>query len=1101
MANAQSSTIPVRPTVFVGLGGTGKEILLRLRMKFFERYSVTGYPCISYIWIDTDMQNRNVDRKEDDPLFERVFFSQSEKVDIQVPDPSDFLNNPPNYPNIMDWMPPAILQSGLRIQDGAGQVRAKGRFGFFWSFRQIQEKLNQAITDVINTQARVSTHQFSDDKGLELELDDSWGACVNFFVATSLAGGTGSGTFLDAAFLLRQIAFERAFKPDITGLLFLSSLFTNDPYDRRYANCYAALKELEYYNFTPASGARSIAENQSQQQYFALRKFEDRWLNNYPAQGVNGPPFNTCYLIEGHTHKGASVTPDHKHEVFEMASEYLFWEFFRGPFAAQKRTLRPNNRQYLDRNYHKKYPGDDNPFHTQMLSTGYSALGLSWLSIPTGARIGACSYRLAQEMLEFWERGGVMTRQQAEEALRQKNVTQVMRQVAAGSLALSATQLIEELARTDQGVRFSELLQNGVNEQFQEGENDIAVSQRIIDFEDRYLARRRGAIIQEYLQPRRSVVLAKYKEMIRGWVEKILKEEGFIPLLGFTYEEGDGSQRKVHGYLDALSDIILPEIRSHAEAIKHQFAQEKADSEVMKEIFVSNTEELDDNFVLYRGYSRKILLLKCRETETEYAKADVGEWVSEEAIVVLNHLMNFINRELKGSLKNFSGGILSPTIGYFSDMQERYSKEEKPTLSIFLYEDINKYYKLDGNPVDVGQEKEQLFREKMPVLWKVINEETQWTQDKLREEVETYSLTKFQNDFRRRFAAGTEDEQLSHAVKLFNHRYPASDPVNRAGALKIFLSGGEPYVRPNQIFGPQMPQPRRDAYLGLKGVTPPAQPGEAFLQELRTYDGISTAHAIETEKESVLFYNELTGIPLFYLSTLAQYKMSYETFQSSIGDLPCHIYKRAEKLPEISLHDPTDARRMFDSWEMIILGTILRVIQVEPVKENFRYFYFKGGAAEVETLGDEEGAVRAIFNNFTSYNWCAQEIQSRKNEIFRDPNSTKNYYGVLQLYRQEIFPVEEGFLPDQQTVKLFSFQSSVIERLIEEAEDKPGLPRRDREKNDSHWDSFITEARASADKLGVERGNGRREARFFLKNIPAFVMRRNSQPLDSAMRS
>jgi hypothetical protein len=236
MANGQASTIPVRPTVFVGLGGTGKEILLRLRMKFFERYSVTSYPCISYIWIDTDMQNRNVDRKEVDPLFERVFFSQSEKVDIQVPDPSDFLNNPTNYSNILEWMPPAVLQSGLRIQDGAGQVRAKGRFSFYWNFRQVQEKLNQAITNVINVEARARTHQFSDANDLALDLDDSWGACVNFFVATSLAGGTGSGTFLDAAFFIRQIAYEQGFKPDITGLLFLSSLFTNDPHDRRYAN-------------------------------------------------------------------------------------------------------------------------------------------------------------------------------------------------------------------------------------------------------------------------------------------------------------------------------------------------------------------------------------------------------------------------------------------------------------------------------------------------------------------------------------------------------------------------------------------------------------------------------------------------------------------------------------------------------------------------------------------------------------------------------------------------------------------------------------------------------------------------------------------------
>src|SRR5215207_3537415 len=104
-------------------------------------------------------------------------------------------------------MPPAVFQSGLRIQDGAGQVRAKGRFGFYWKFRDrgegVQEKLQRAIIEVRRPQAKLETAEFSEEKGLNLRLDDDWGTRVNFFVATSLAGGTGSGIFLDTAFLIR----------------------------------------------------------------------------------------------------------------------------------------------------------------------------------------------------------------------------------------------------------------------------------------------------------------------------------------------------------------------------------------------------------------------------------------------------------------------------------------------------------------------------------------------------------------------------------------------------------------------------------------------------------------------------------------------------------------------------------------------------------------------------------------------------------------------------------------------------------------------------------------------------------------------------------
>src|ERR1043165_2230940 len=42
----------VEPTLLIGLGGTGREVLLRLRRRFF----LAGYPVqpwISYLWVDT----------------------------------------------------------------------------------------------------------------------------------------------------------------------------------------------------------------------------------------------------------------------------------------------------------------------------------------------------------------------------------------------------------------------------------------------------------------------------------------------------------------------------------------------------------------------------------------------------------------------------------------------------------------------------------------------------------------------------------------------------------------------------------------------------------------------------------------------------------------------------------------------------------------------------------------------------------------------------------------------------------------------------------------------------------------------------------------
>lgn len=1088
MPGSNQQIIPVRPTVFVGLGGTGKEILLRLRMKFYERYGKFGYDCMSYLWIDTDMQNLNVDRKDMDPVLQKALLSRQETVDIQVLDPSDFLNSPDKFSWITQWMPPAVVQSGLRIQDGAGQVRSKGRFSFYWKFKDVKEKLLQAITKVRAPQAKPDTDKFSEENDLNLLLDSDWGTRVNFFVVSSLAGGTGSGTFLDLAFLIRQLASEQSFKPDITGLLFLSSLFTNDPGDRRFANSYAALKELEYYNYTPEAGARDI-EGTREVEVYALRRFEEKWAQNYPQLPVNGPPFNTCYLIDGYTFGGTPVTPEHKYEVFDMASEYLFWEFYRGEFAAQKRTLRPNNRQYLDRNHSEPHGAEGKPFHMQRFSTGYSSFGLSWIRVPLGARIAACAYRLSQQILEYWERGGLMDKNAAHVALRKRNVVdEVRKEVSGEPLHFSGQRVVEDLAITRDGVRFSALLKGGIEQFHQQSPEQQVPTEFAENFEERYLSRRLGAIIHDHMEPSKNRVLGSYRESIRKWIVSVLASEGFIPLLGFTYNNPDGTQGKVSGYLDIFTDVVLPEIRAEVESIKENFKDMKVLAEETKQTFFNNFEELDGNFVLFRNLSHKVLLRKCLEAEQNYAEAEVGDWLCEIALEVLAAL-KLHAVDIKARLKEFYDGTLSPTIGEFSEMRHRYELEDKRALTINLYRPVEEYYRLGGDPVDVRAEKEHFFESQMPDLWNVV---TAFTPEAFKEQVETYGWKKFQDDFRRRFAPGGGGETLAHAVQLFNEAYPPSGSTQRRNQISIFLEGGKPYVQPRMTLGPRAPQPHEDIIIGMKGINPSAPPGNAFFNELKTQHNVAQAQGIEAEPEAILYYHELTGLPLFYLSSLEQYRNSYNEFQGRLGDLPIHFHRRVEMFPEIFLFTPQEARAMFNAWEIIILGTLLRVLQVEGSGEDFRYFYYSGGAANARVIGDERGAVRSFFVEPAKFAWCSAEIELRKKVVYADDKQLKVYYGLLQLLAKNTFTVDSIRLAGGQIVSLPSFQSSVIEKYINEAETQANgknLPRRNPEDDSStEWTQLIDNAVAQAGEVKVER-SGKKERRFFIKNILPFTVR------------
>lgn len=1104
----QQQLIPVRPTVFVGMGGTGKEILLRLRMKFYERYGEFGYPCISYLWIDTDMQNLNVDRKEMDPLLQRVLFDQGEQVDIQVMDPADFLNNPGKFSWITQWMPPAVVQSGLRIQDGAGQVRAKGRFSFYWKFADIQKRLLEAVTKVRNPQSRYDTAKFSDDTKLNLSLDDDWGTRVNFFLASSLAGGTGSGTFLDMAFLIRHIATEQNFKPDITGLLFLSSLFCNDPSDRRFANTYSALKELEYYNYTPEAGARDIEDRTGSQsaasrtetgslgadkpkanQVYALRKFEEKWAQNYPQTPVNGPPFNTCYLIDGYTFGGTPVTPAHKYEVFDMASEYLFWEFYRGDFASQKRTIRPNNRQYLDKNHAEPHGDEERPFHLQRFSTGYSSFGLSWISIPYGSRIGACAYRLAQEILEYWERGGVMNREKAQDALRERNIVDEVRRAARGdALGLTGQKLVESLATTKERTKFSDLLKEGIKPLSQQPEATQVAVDFIDTYEEKYLARKVGAVINDNIEPSKNRVLSSYKENLRRWIVKELEDQGFIPLLGFTFLKPDGSQGKVKGYLDLLTDVVLQEVRAEVESIKSTFSDKSSDAETDKTTFLNNIEEFNESFVLFKNMTRKTLLRKCMEAEQAYAEGEVGVWVCDIALKTLDEIGGYIGN-IKMRLKLFYDGTLSPTIGEFSNLRQRHEREEKRTLSISLYKNLDEYYRLGGDPVDVRAEKEQLFRTRMPDLWKVT---TELTPEQFKKEVEEYGWKKFQDDFQSRFAAGAEGESLANAVQLFNELYPPSDINQRQSQIKIFLAGGKPYVQPRMTLGPRTPLPHEDIMIGMFDINADGSPGKAFFRELQSQYNLSQAQGIPAEREAILYYHELTGLPLFYLSSLEQYRQSYDHFQGKLGELPVHIHRRVDKFPEIFLYTPDEAEEMFTAWEIIILGTLLRVLQVEVQGDDFRYFYYSGLSADPKVIGDERGSVRSLFIDRARYNWCISEIERRKNDVYQDSARLKVYYGLLQMLKEKVYTTDTVRLAGGQIQPLPSFQSSVIEKHIRETErSKNGttLPHKNPGAPSPDWDQLMIEATASAASIEIDRGGGKKEVRYYIKDISPFAVR------------
>lgn len=46
--------LPIRPTLYIGLGGTGKEVLLRLRRRVCDEFGTQTLPWTRFLYIDCD---------------------------------------------------------------------------------------------------------------------------------------------------------------------------------------------------------------------------------------------------------------------------------------------------------------------------------------------------------------------------------------------------------------------------------------------------------------------------------------------------------------------------------------------------------------------------------------------------------------------------------------------------------------------------------------------------------------------------------------------------------------------------------------------------------------------------------------------------------------------------------------------------------------------------------------------------------------------------------------------------------------------------------------------------------------------------------------
>jgi hypothetical protein len=353
-SNGDLSAKPtLRPTLVLGLGGTGIDVL-----RFFKRRLREAWGLGPAEEIPGIIQLLGVDTMPWANLPGQEYLHRHEYAYIGGYNASQVLRHLDNHPTIKAWWnwPPEMVPLG-QIHSGARQIRCVGRLSFFRRYRTFWSQLEPKL----NRMAAVATIEETENRGYPVIRE---GGIRHIYIVTSLCGGTGSGIFLDVAHKLRHLFGEHAI---ITGILGMPSLFLeeldSDLQKRRIqANAYAALKELDAFQ----SGYDFVVQ--------------------YPGEDpiTVSRPFDRIYLIERRNIAGEVL--DTLDDVKQMMAHQIFLETV-SHIGSRIWSYDVNISQERHRG------------RTSMLA--YSSFATSALVVPKERMLEYCSLKYAERLLDL----------------------------------------------------------------------------------------------------------------------------------------------------------------------------------------------------------------------------------------------------------------------------------------------------------------------------------------------------------------------------------------------------------------------------------------------------------------------------------------------------------------------------------------------------------------------------------------------------------------------------------------------------------------------------------------------------------------------------
>ena len=240
-------------TLYIGLGGAGAKTLRKLKKKIQCANDGEVPKQVKFLLIDTNATELSNYRD----------FDSSEKICIAVREPYErYEHDKEAGLDTHRFIPKQNAHSLLALERGAGQIRSNGHFAVIEN--QYSNKLTRIFRDRADELENIDVNVCSLEKDPKIEVR----------LVFSIAGGTGSGTFLPIASIIRSAIKHSELTAYIYSATHFEKFVENSAKYSVMQNAYASICELDYmmhfgregydkiqFNFGPEENQKLIPQN------------------------------------------------------------------------------------------------------------------------------------------------------------------------------------------------------------------------------------------------------------------------------------------------------------------------------------------------------------------------------------------------------------------------------------------------------------------------------------------------------------------------------------------------------------------------------------------------------------------------------------------------------------------------------------------------------------------------------------------------------------------------------------------------------------------------------------------------------------------------